>query len=224
MSKKTKIFLIILPCVSLFVSLIVYSILSMFINEFLNNEYSILTIYEKDYYSKAKFWWIYLVFLPFCILPLILGIKKKERVINCVSIVIMMVMLLISYIHFKDTQRYSTSNEHLIQIEKSIKYDFPEDSTILVEKISSSKDSNVIYEGVIRIPTNEEYINDLENNISWNNQIDSSLTNYFSTRFNFYVSSLVKFYYTIDDNDTVTFLAYQDEQNILFFTIIEMSE
>ena len=63
MSKKTKIFLIILPCVSLFVSLIVYSILSMFINEFLNNEYSILTIYEKDYYSKANFWWIYLAFV-----------------------------------------------------------------------------------------------------------------------------------------------------------------
>ena len=224
MPKKTKIFLIILPFVSLFVSLIVYSILSMFINEFLNNEYSILTIYEKDYYSKAKFWWIYLAFVPFCILPLILGITKKERVINCVSFVIMMVMLLISYIHFNETQQYSTSNEYLIQIEDNINYDFPENSTILVEKNSSSKDSNVIYEGIIRIPTNEEYINELKNNISWNNQIDSSLTNYFSERFNFYVSSLNKSIYTFGDNNTLTFLTYQEEQNILFFTIIEMSE
>ena len=99
---------------------------------------------------------------------------------------IMMVMLLISYIHFNETQKYSTSNEYLIQIEDNINYDFPENSTILVEKNSSSKDSNVIYEGIIRIPTNEEYINELEKNISWNNQIDSSLTNYFSERFNFY--------------------------------------
>lgn len=224
MSKKTKIFLIILPFVSLFVSLIVYSILSMFINEFLNNEYSILTIYEKDYYSKTKFWWIYLAFLPFCVLPLILGIKKKERVINCASFVVMIIMLLISYINFNETQQYSTSNEYLIQIEDNINHDFPENSTILVEKKSSPKDSNIIYEGIIRIPTNEEYINELKNNISWNNQIDSSITNYFSERFNFYVSSLNKSIYTFGDNNTLTFLAYQEEQNILFFTIIEMSE
>ena len=223
MSKKMKIFLIILPCVSLFVSLIIYSVLTLFINEFLNNEYSILTIYEKDYYSKTKFWWIHLAFLPFCILPLVLGIKKKERVVNCTSFVIMIVMLLTSYIHFNEAQQYSTSNEYLIQIEESINYDFPEDSTILVEK-KSSKDSNVIYEGIIRIPTNEEYINELKNNISWNNQIDSSLTNYFSERFNFYISSLNKSIYTIGNNNTHTFLAYQEEQNILFFTIIEMSE
>lgn len=223
MSKKTKIFLIILPCVSLFVSLIVYSILSMFINEFLNNEYSILTMYEKDYYSKTKFWWIYLAFLPFCILPLILGIKKKEKVINCASVVIMIALLLISYIHFNESQQYSTSIEYLIQIEDNINYDFPENSTIIVKK-NSSKDSNVICEGIIRIPTNEEYINELKNSVSWDNQIDSSLTNYFSERFNFYVNSLNKSICTIDDNNTLTFLAYQEEQSLLFFTIIEMSE
>ena len=136
----------------------------------------------------------------------------------------MMVMLLISYMHFNETQQYSTSNEYLIQIEDNINYDFPENSSILVEKNSSSKNSNVIYEGIIRIPTNEEYINELKNNISWNNQIDSSLTNYFSERFSFYVSSLNKSIYTFGDNNTLTFLAYQEEQNILFFTIIEMSE
>lgn len=223
MSKKNKIFLIILPCVSLFVSLIVYSTLSMFINEFSNNDYAILTLYEKEYYSANKFWWIYLIFLPFCILPLILGMKKNERVVNCTSFVISMVMLLICYVHFKDMRKYSTSNEHLIQIEESINYDFPENSTILVEKISS-EDSNVIYEGVIRIPTNKEYIIDLENNISWNNQIDNSLRKYFSERFNFYVSPLDKFYYSVDNNNTVTFLAYYSEQNILFFAKIEISE
>ena len=129
-----------------------------------------------------------------------------------------------SFLVLKEFNQYSTSNEYLIQIEESINYDFPEDSTILVEKKSSSKDSNVIYEGIIRIPTNEEYINELKNNISWNNQIDSSITNYFSERFNFYVSSLNKSIYTFGDNNTLTFLAYQEEQNILFFTFIEMSE
>ena len=225
MSKKTKIFLIILPCIFLVVAAIAYLILSMFVKELFCNNYSFLTVYENDYYAKTKFWWIYLAFSPLCILPLLLGLKHKDKVVNSVSIVIIIVMLSISFVNFKDTKQYSTSNEYLTLIENNIKYDFHEDTTILVDKkVSSSKNPNIISEGIIRIPANEENIADLEYNIAWENQIDNNIESSFSEKFKFYVSSLDKYAYAIDDNNTLTFLAYYREHNLLFFTIIEINE
>ena len=197
MSKKARILLIILPCVSLFVAVIVFSILSMFTNELFGNENSMLTVYEGDYYATTKFWWIYLAFLPFCILSLALGSKRKDRIVSCVSIVIMMVMIMISFVNFKDAKQYSTSDEYLTLIEDTVKYDFHEDTTILVDKTMSSKKSNIICEGNIRIPTYEENITDLENNIVWKDQIDIDIENKFSERFKFCVSSSDKLAYTI---------------------------
>ena len=223
MSKRTRVFLIILPCLALFISLIIYFSLSTSISQFLDNDYSLLTVYEEDYYSKTKFWWMCLAFVPICIIPLIFGIKNKDKVVNCVSIIIMLVMVLSSCVQLKGTQEYSISNEYLIAVEKNINYDFPDGTNVLVEK-NSSQNSSVVCEGVIRIPTNEEYINDLENNISWNKEIDSNLSKYFSPTFNLYVSSLNKYVYVIDENNTATFLAYQSEENILFFSIVEISE
>ena len=224
MSKKARILLIILPCVSLFVAVIAFSILSMFTNELFGNENSLLTVYESDYYATTKFWWIYLAFLPFCILPLAFGSKRKDRIVSSVSIVIMMVMIMISFVNFKDAKQYSTSDEYLTLIEDTVKYDFHEDTTILVDKTMSSKKSNIICEGIIRIPTYEENITDLENNIEWKDQIDNGIENQFSAQFKFYVSSADKFAYTIDDNNKLTFLAYCSEQNLLYFTIVETSE
>ncbi len=220
MSKKTRILLVILPCLALFIAVIVFSILSMFTNELFGNENSLLTVYESDYYATTKLWWIYLAFVPFCILSLSLGSKRKDRIVSCVSIVIMMVMIMISFVNFKDAKQYSTSDEYLTLIENSIEYDFHEDTTILVDKTMSSEKSNIICEGIIRIPTSEENITDVENNIAWKDQIDNDLENKFSAKFKFYVSSADKFSYTIDDNNTLTFLAYYSEQNLLFFTIV----
>ena len=130
-------------------------------------------------------------------------------------------MILISFVNFKDAKQYSTSDEYLTLIENSIEYDFYEDTTILVDKTMSSEKSNIICEGIIRIPADEENITDVENNIAWKDQIDNDLENKFSAKFKFYVSSADKFAYTIDDNNTLTFLAYYSEQNLLFFTIVE---
>ena len=221
MSKKTRILLVILPCLALFIAVIVFSILSMFTNELFGNENSLLTVYESDYYATTKLWWIYLTFVPFCILSLALGSKRKDRIVSCVSIVIMMVMIMISFVNFKDAKQYSTSDEYLTLIENSIEYDFHEDTTILVDKTMSSEKSNIICEGIIRIPADEENITDVENNIAWKDQIDNGIENQFSAQFKFYVSSADKFAYTMDDNNTLTFLAYYSEQNLLFFTIVE---
>lgn len=219
--KKRKLF-IVLSVLSLVLSGCTWLICPFILDNKMFDEYGMITIYESSF-ATAKLWWVILLHSPISIFTLFIGLKYKDRIVKTVSSVALVVIVSFSFLVLKEFNQYSTSNEYLIQIEESINYDFPEDSTILVEK-KSSKDSNVIYEGIIRIPTNEEYINDLENNISWNNQIDSSITNYFSERFNFYVSSLNKSIYTFGDNNTLTFLAYQEEQNILFFTIIEMSE
>lgn len=225
MSKKNRLFLIILPFILLFIAILINSILSMFVNEFSGIDSSFLTMYEKEYFTKISFWWIYLVFVPFCLFFCFLGIKHKDKIICCTSTIIILVMVLISFVNFKDTSNFSTSKEYLIQIEKNINFNFSEDTTVLIYKNASSlKKINILCEGVIRIPANKENIFNLKNNISWNNQMDNNIYNNFSEKFNFYVSSLDRVFYTIDDNNTLIFLAYYVEQNIVFFTFVKLVE
>lgn len=54
--------------------------------------------------------------------------------------------------------------------------------------------------------------------------MDNNIYNNFSEKFNFYVSSLDRVFYTIDDNNTLIFLAYYVEQNIVFFTYVKLVE
>jgi len=227
MTKKGKIIFIALSFISLFLSAIVWFIVSDLVAEDLGAKIGTLTTYEREYHSN-QLWWIFLTFIPLPLFTLVFGILFKERDVIIVSVVITHVIILCGCVFAIRQLEYSTSINELVKIEEKIDYIFPDDTTIVIHynvKSSSKndKDIKIISEGVIRIPGDEEFKN-VENNLNWSNKIDESIEQYLPEMFYFRFNSLDKFLHHINDDNILTFLVYDLANNLIYFTTVEIIE
>lgn len=224
MTKKKRIFYIILACLSLLLAFITFVVCSSLMDTELKSKYSTITTYESDYYSK-KFWWVFLIFIPLSIFSLFAGIKYKDRFVVSTAFVMLLVTPSISLSMLNLSTQYSTSTEYLEIIEDNFDCKFPNGTTILINNDMSpysdkDNDINIIGEGVIRLSAPLG----IENNLQWHDGIDETAQKYMPTLFNFKVRSSKNFTYNVIDENRIVFLAYYEEESLAYFSIVEVIE
>ena len=218
--KKLFIMLSILPFVLAVISLIVW----MF--SLVSGKYGKVTTYDFGYYLATDFWWVFLAFTPLSLIPIVAGIKQKDRVVIIIAAVLAAVMAVISFINLNNTNNYSTSIEQLTAIEDGIDYLFPDGTTILAQKNASSFSGNdsevtVICEGVIRLPDNQEAKEQIEKSDKWSEKIDESVEGYLPEIFAIQAGVMQRFSYYFDQGNRLTFLAYASRENLIYFIVVE---
>ena len=218
--KKLFIMLSILPFVLAVISLIV----GMF--SLVSGKYGKVTTYDFGYYLATDFWWVFLAFTPLSLIPIVAGIKQKDRVVIIIAAVLAAIMAVISFINLNNTNNYSTSIEQLTAIEDGIDYLVPDGTTILAQKNASSFSGNdsevtVICEGVIRLPDNQEAKEQIEKSDKWSEKIDESVEEYLPEIFAIQAGVMQRFSYYFDQGNRLTFLAYASRENLIYFIVVE---
>lgn len=201
-----------IPIMAVVFALIGYLVYSSITTNVLSEQYGYYTMYESSYYQSKNCWWIFLPFVSLCIVPFVLGIKKKNIVVIAVSSVLAMSLVVFSLSMLSHKNSYSDSKEILADIEESINCSFPDNTSVLLEK---NKSSNLPYagEGVIRLPVGTE----LEGKVEWKSEIEQEAIQYISDKFYVIVSWSDKFAYSLD-GDEMILLAYNENHNVIYFT------
>ena len=214
--KRQKL-LIAIPIMAVVFALIGYLVCSSITTNVLSEQYGYYTMYESSYYQSKNCWWIFLPFVSLCIVPFVLGIKKKNIVVIAVSSVLAMSLVVFSLSMLSHKNSYSDSKEILADIEESINCSFPDNTSVLLEK---NKSSNLPYagEGVIRLPVGTE----LEGKVEWQNEIEQGAKQHITDIFYIIASSSDKFFYKIEGN-VMIFLAYNEENHVIYFMKIAVS-
>ena len=196
--------------------LICYAICSTIIINKLGVEYNFLTIYESEYYLNKYFWWIFLVFTPICFIFLLLSLRNGKKTFSITFSLLIFVLCLISFKNLDKKKEFTTSSQFLNEIEESLNYKFSSE-TFALFKIIDEKNTNfsIIYEGIIRV-TSEE---DCDNKLLWDDSLDLTIQNYLSDVFKNSISNFDN-YLTLNKNDDVLVLAYSEEYNIIYCTFI----
>ena len=208
--KRQKL-LIAIPIMAVVFALIGYLVYSSITTNVLSEQYGYYTMYESSYYQSKNCWWIFLPFVSLCIVPFVLGIKKKNIVVIAVSSVLAMSLVVFSLSMLSHKNSYSDSKEILADIEESINCSFPDNTSVLLEK---NKSSNLPYagEGVIRLPVGTE----LEGKVEWQIEIEQGAKQHITDIFYIIASSSDKFFYKIEGN-VMIFLAYNEENHVIYF-------
>ncbi len=218
MTKKNK-FLLFLPIASFVLAMIVLAI------KFINTK--TFSQYESEYLFY-KTWWMFLIFIPFCILSLVFGLKDKNRLIVTVSAVLAIVLVVFSFDFFKTLSRFSTSVEALNEIEQRTSIDFPDNTSIVLQDRSvdksnfGDKDIEYINEGSISFASDVNFSEIIKNDSDWTSSVDLSIKDYIPERFLSRVDWFDKFNYIINYENEMTFLAYYKEKNIIFFSTVKI--
>ena len=223
--KKRKLLIVLSALIFIFACLCSFICSIIKTNE-ISNTYGYVTMVETMYYQNKSGWWVFFAFLPILILFIVLAYKHKDRIVLIVSSGLAIILIFMGFIFLKNTKNYSTSTEYLTQIENDIEYDFPDDTTILIDKTASDMTTNdninVKFDGIIRIPSTEQAKNELANNISWQNSIDDTIQQYIPEFHYSQISDLGKYYYRIDENNVMTFLSYCVDYDLIYFTVVEI--
>ncbi len=171
---------------------------------------------------------MFLIFIPFCILSLVLGLKDKNRLIVTVSAVFAIVLVVFSCSFFKALSRFSTSLETLNEIEQRTSIDFPDNTSIVLQDRSVDKsnfgdtDIEYINEGSISFASDVNFSEIIKNDSDWTSFIDSSIKDYIPERFSSRVDWFDKFNYIVNAENEMTFLAYYEEKNIILFSTVKI--
>lgn len=218
MTKKNKI-LLFMPIASIVLAMIVLAIRFISTKTF--------SQYESEYLFY-KTWWMFLIFIPFCILSLVFGLKDKNRLIVTVSAVLAIVLVVFSFDFFKTLSRFSTSVEALNEIEQRTSIDFPDNTSIALQDRSvdksnfGDKDIEYINEGSISFASDVNFSEIIKNDSDWTSSVDLSIKDYIPERFLSRVDWFDKFNYIINAENEMTFLAYYKEKNIIFFSTVKI--
>lgn len=218
MTKKNK-FLLFLPLTSFILAMIVLAIRFISTKTF--------SQYESEYLFY-KTWWMFLIFIPFCILSLVFGLKDKNRLIVTVSAVLAIVLVVFSFDFFKTLSRFSTSVEALNEIEQRTSIDFPDNTSIVLQDRSvdksnfGDKDIEYINEGSILFASDVNFSEIIKNDSDWTSSVDLSIKDYIPERFLSRVDWFDKFNYIVNAENEMTFLAYYKEKNIIFFSTVKI--
>lgn len=218
MTKKNKILLFI-PIASFVLAMIILAIRFISTKTF--------SQYESEYLFY-KTWWMFLIFIPFCILSLVFGLKDKNRLIVTVSAVLAIVLVVFSFDFFKTLSRFSTSVEALNEIEQRTSIDFPDNTSIVLQdrRVDKSnfgdKDIEYINEGLISFASDVNFSEIIKNDSDWTSSVDLSIKDYIPERFLSRVDWFDKFNYIVNAENEMTFLAYYKEKNIIFFSTVKI--
>ncbi len=167
--KFIKIVLNILTCLSIFIALIIFSIV--------NNKVEVINEMEGMYYSLKNIWIFYL-FLPIPITNFVFGKYLKSNNYKYISNLILgsffsIFLFIFGSMTFIRNRDFSTDKSYLYNIETMIEMDFPDDFSIITNSLSSKDlkhpdNIQLKYESVVRFNNEIE----LDNMNSWQTSLN----------------------------------------------------